>query len=75
MDTAKQELIDAALAMASSLEWYISDSGHAGVRCDPDSASDLFDAANTYKKAAGIPLDKAAKRQAAIRGLGSLVRR
>lgn len=75
MDETTDALILAALAFADTLEWDISDGGHAGVRSDYDLASDLFDAVNEYKKAHDIPLSKSVSEQSAIRGLASLVRR
>jgi hypothetical protein len=70
-----EELIGAALALASSLKWDISDGGHASVRCDYDLAGDLFDAAQAYRMEHNIPVSEDERDASAIRGLASLMRR
>jgi len=74
IDPAKN-LIDVAMKFAESLEWDISDSGHAGVRCDYDLAEELTEAVDAYKEANGIPASEDRAQQRAIAGLANLIRR
>lgn len=68
-DTAER-LIRAAIAMAESLDWDITDSGHGVVRCTYGKAGELADAVEAYKSERGGPT----KRHPA-RGLADLMRR
>ncbi len=75
MNKATKHLIDAALAYADSLQWDITDSGHARVDGDYDLSEELAAAADAYKEAHGITISEDRSRQKAIAGLASLVRR
>lgn len=76
IEKATDALISAALALAGSLDWDVTDSGHGVVRCDYDTAGRLQDAAERYRSATGLTdAPAAAAGRKASRGLADLMRR
>lgn len=73
-DRTTQKLIGAALSLADSVEWEVTDSGHAAVRSDYELTSALVDAAEAYRAARKLPAGPNIERRVATRGLASLMR-
>jgi hypothetical protein len=73
--TAGNAVIAAALAMADSLEWNVTDHGHGAVGCGYEEASALAGAVAEYKRAFDMPISNGQKRSDAMRGLANLMRR